>query len=143
MPNLAPERQAAHVDNVKREVAVLKRLRGTLNVVAFHAAYEDDVAIHIVMELCRGGELLHHVTSRPFYGERTVASFMRAVLRTVAQCHSHRILHRDVKPGGCGWGGWVGGWVGLGGSAGGPGGPPCPNAPPSSSPNHPKATLCC
>jgi calcium-dependent protein kinase len=24
---------------------------------------------------------------------------MRAVLRTVAQCHSHHILHRDVKPG--------------------------------------------
>ena len=28
-----------------------------------------------------------------------VASYIRAVLRTVAQCHSHRILHRDVKPG--------------------------------------------
>ncbi len=28
-----------------------------------------------------------------------VASFMRAVLRTLAQCHSHHILHRDVKPG--------------------------------------------
>ena len=25
---------------------------------------------------------------------------MRAVLRTLAQCHSHHILHRDVKPGG-------------------------------------------
>lgn len=24
---------------------------------------------------------------------------MRAVLRTLAQCHAHRILHRDVKPG--------------------------------------------
>ncbi|KAL6761439.1 kinase-like domain-containing protein [Haematococcus lacustris] len=24
---------------------------------------------------------------------------MRAVLRTLAQCHHHRILHRDVKPG--------------------------------------------
>lgn len=24
---------------------------------------------------------------------------MRAVLRTLSQCHSHRILHRDVKPG--------------------------------------------
>jgi calcium-dependent protein kinase len=24
---------------------------------------------------------------------------MRAVLRTLAQCHSHHILHRDVKPG--------------------------------------------
>ena len=28
-----------------------------------------------------------------------VASFMRAVLRTLSQCHSHRILHRDIKPG--------------------------------------------
>lgn len=33
------------------------------------------------------------------YSERTVASFTRAVLRTVAQCHSHHILHRDIKPG--------------------------------------------
>ena len=24
---------------------------------------------------------------------------MREALRTLAQCHSHRILHRDVKPG--------------------------------------------
>ena len=24
---------------------------------------------------------------------------MRSVLRTIAQCHSHHILHRDVKPG--------------------------------------------
>lgn len=24
---------------------------------------------------------------------------MRAVLRTLAQCHHHRILHRDIKPG--------------------------------------------
>jgi serine/threonine protein kinase len=28
-----------------------------------------------------------------------VASYMRAVLRTLAQCHSHHILHRDIKPG--------------------------------------------
>lgn len=24
---------------------------------------------------------------------------MRAVLRTLAQCHTHRVLHRDIKPG--------------------------------------------
>lgn len=24
---------------------------------------------------------------------------MRAVLKTVAQCHAHGILHRDIKPG--------------------------------------------
>ena len=52
-----------------------------------------------LQELCRGGELLHAIAHRPHYSEMTVASFMRAVLRTLAQCHSHRILHRDVKPG--------------------------------------------
>jgi hypothetical protein len=29
-----------------------------------------------------------------------VAGYMRSVLHTLAQCHSHRILHRDIKPGG-------------------------------------------
>ncbi len=32
-------------------------------------------------------------------GAVQVASYMRAVLRTIAQCHHHRILHRDIKPG--------------------------------------------
>ena len=31
--------------------------------------------------------------------ERSVASYMRAVLRTLAQCHAQHILHRDIKPG--------------------------------------------
>jgi hypothetical protein len=42
--------QAAHLDNIKREVAVLARLRGTLNVVHFKRAYEDASHVHIVME---------------------------------------------------------------------------------------------
>ncbi|KAK9804764.1 hypothetical protein WJX72_004008 [[Myrmecia] bisecta] len=98
IPNLSAQKQAVHLDNIKREIAVLKRLRGTLNVAHFKKAYEDDENIHIVMEYCRGGELWHRI-GRRHYSEKTVASFMRAVLRTLAQCHSHRILHRDVKPG--------------------------------------------
>lgn len=48
-PGLAPERQAAHVDNIRREVAVLRRLRGTLNVVALEGAFEVADSVHIVM----------------------------------------------------------------------------------------------
>lgn len=48
-PGLAPERQAAHVENIRREVAVLRRLRGTLNVVALEGAFEDAESVHIVM----------------------------------------------------------------------------------------------
>ena len=99
LPELSPARQAAHIANIQREVAVLQKLRGTLNVVALEGAWEDDAAIHIVMEYCRGGELLHSISSRPHYSEQTVASIMRAVLRTAAQCHAAGILHRDIKPG--------------------------------------------
>lgn len=49
-----------------------------------------------VLELCSGGELVAATKKR--YSERTAASFLRAVLRTVAQCHAKRIIHRDIKP---------------------------------------------
>ena len=54
--------------------------------------------MHIVMELCQGGEL-HHRIGEHHYSERTIASYMRGVLRTLAVMHSHHVLHRDVKPG--------------------------------------------
>jgi calcium-dependent protein kinase len=71
VPNLSIERQAAHLANIKREVSVLYRLRGTLNVVNFKEAWEDDDCVHIVMELCRGGELSHSLAKR-HYSEKTV-----------------------------------------------------------------------
>ena len=49
----AAAKQAQHLDNVKREIKILTRLRGTLSVVHFKGAYEDDQHIHLVMELCR------------------------------------------------------------------------------------------
>lgn len=122
--DVSDKKQERHIGNIRREVAVLRRLRGTLNVAHLKQAYEDDRDVHVVMEFCRGGELWHRIGNK-HYAERTVsnelsgtleqlahtrssvtcsvllqvASFMRAVLRTLSQCHSHRILHRDVKPG--------------------------------------------
>jgi len=76
----------------------MKRMRGVLNVASLEAVYEDDDAVYMVMEYCTGGELVH-VIGETHYTEQTVASFMRATLRTLAQCHSNGILHRDIKPG--------------------------------------------
>ncbi|KAG1666313.1 hypothetical protein FOA52_004795 [Chlamydomonas sp. UWO 241] len=87
-----------HIDSLRREVGVLKALRGTLSVVQMHDVYEDADNVWIVMEWCKGGELWHRAGDR-HYSERTVASFMRSVLRTIAVMHSHNILHRDIKPG--------------------------------------------
>ena len=82
--------------SLRNEVEVMRRLRGTLNVAHLEEAFEDDESVHLVMEHCSGGELLHTLGQK-HYSEDTVSSVMRAVLRTLAQCHSHRVLHLDVK----------------------------------------------
>lgn len=53
------------------QVLILRKLRGTLNVVHLSAAYEDDSHVHIIMEYCRGGELFHKM-GRRHYSEQTV-----------------------------------------------------------------------
>lgn len=96
--DVSERKRMDHVEAIKREVEVLQRLRGCLNVASLEEVYEDDSRVHIIMEYCAGGEL-HHRIGAAHYSERTVASFMRATLRTLAQCHANKILHRDIKPG--------------------------------------------
>lgn len=71
LPGVAPLRQRQHLENISREVAVLRRLRGCLNVVRLVDAFEDDDDAHVVMECCRGGELVHRIGARA-YTEKTV-----------------------------------------------------------------------
>lgn len=96
--NISERKRADHADSIRREVEVMKRLRGFLNVASLEDVYEDDDTVHIIMERCTGGELVHRI-GEAHYTEQTVASFLRATLRTLAQCHANGILHRDVKPG--------------------------------------------
>lgn len=73
IPNLPAIKQQQHLDNIKREVAILRKLRGTLNVVYMEDVFEDDEHVHMVMEVCTGGELLSQISKR-HYSERTVST---------------------------------------------------------------------
>ncbi|CAI5987394.1 unnamed protein product [Closterium sp. NIES-64] len=91
------------VEDVRMEVSVLFRLQGQPNVVRVHSTYEDRRDIHIVMELCSGGELFDEINRRcdemtvP-YSERDAAKLCKAVVRAVHSCHSSGVIHRDLKP---------------------------------------------
>ena len=99
-PAATPARRAAHLGAVRNEAEVLLALRGSLSVAALEAVFEDEDRVLLVMELCTGGMILEAAGTRAAaaYSERAVASVMRAVLQTLAQCHSRGVLHRDVKP---------------------------------------------
>ncbi|KAH9651748.1 calcium-dependent protein kinase 33 [Citrus sinensis] len=85
-------------DDVRREVEVMQYLSGQPNIVQFKAAYEDDQFVHIVMELCVGGELFDRIVARGHYSERSAASVFRVIMNVVNVCHSKGVMHRDLKP---------------------------------------------
>ena len=61
-----------NVDGIKNEIDVLRKLSGSLNVVDFYGAYEDDEHVYFVMELCTGGEILHDIGKGAIYNEEVV-----------------------------------------------------------------------
>ncbi|CAI0429760.1 unnamed protein product [Linum tenue] len=54
---------AIAIEDVRREVKILRALTGHNNLVQFYDAYEDSDNVYIVMELCEGGELLDRILS--------------------------------------------------------------------------------
>ncbi|KAK4492389.1 hypothetical protein RD792_003194 [Penstemon davidsonii] len=91
-------RTAVDIEDVKREVEIMKHMPNHPNIVSLKDTYEDDSAVHIVMELCEGGELFDRIVARGHYTERAAALVMRTILEVVQMCHRNGVMHRDLKP---------------------------------------------
>ncbi|KAK9290095.1 hypothetical protein L1049_008259 [Liquidambar formosana] len=86
------------VEDVRREIQIMYHLAGHPNVISIKGAYEDAVAVHVVMELCAGGELFDRIIKRGHYTERKAAQLARTIVSVVEACHSLGVMHRDLKP---------------------------------------------
>ncbi|CAI0557014.1 unnamed protein product [Linum tenue] len=87
------------VEDVRREVKILKALAGHSNLVQFYDAFEDSDNVYIVMELCVGGELLDRILARGGkYPEDDAKAVMVQILNVVSFCHLQGVVHRDLKP---------------------------------------------
>ncbi|KAL2902031.1 Calcium-dependent protein kinase 13 [Bienertia sinuspersici] len=91
-------RTAVDIDDVRREVAIMKHLPKSSSIVSLKEACEDDNAVHLVMELCEGGELFDRIVARGHYTERAAAAVTRTIVEVVQLCHKHGVIHRDLKP---------------------------------------------
>jgi calcium-dependent protein kinase len=86
------------IEDVKREVHIMHHLSGHENIVELKGVYEDRQSVHLVMELCAGGELFDKIIKRGHYSERAAASLCRTIVKVVQTCHSLGVMHRDLKP---------------------------------------------
>lgn len=86
------------VEDVRREIQIMHHLAGHPNVIQIVGAHEDAVAVHVVMELCAGGELFDRIIQRGHYTERKAAKLAKVIVGVVEACHSLGVMHRDLKP---------------------------------------------
>ncbi|KAF5935483.1 hypothetical protein HYC85_026612 [Camellia sinensis] len=86
------------VRNVKLEIEIMSKLSGHPNVVDLKAVYEDEDYVHLVMELCAGGELFHQLEKHGRFSEYEAQVLFRHLIRVVTYCHEKGIVHRDLKP---------------------------------------------
>ncbi|KAJ6825289.1 calcium-dependent protein kinase 10-like isoform X1 [Iris pallida] len=86
------------VEDVRREIQIMHHLAGHPNVISIKGAYEDAVAVHVVMDVCGGGELFDRIIKKGHYTERKAAELARVIVGVVEACHSLGVMHRDLKP---------------------------------------------
>ncbi|CAI5471113.1 unnamed protein product [Closterium sp. Yama58-4] len=84
--------------DIRHEVAVMEALKGHPHVVKIEDTCEDEEAVHIVMELCSGGDLFDRVKDEGRLKERTAAIACRQLVQALMWCHVSGVVHRDVKP---------------------------------------------
>lgn len=76
-------RTAVDIEDVRREVAIMKHLPKHPNIVSLKDTYEDDKAVHLVMELCEGEELFDRIVARGHYTERAAAAVIKTIVEVI------------------------------------------------------------
>lgn len=85
------------LESLRNELNIMRTLRHP-NIVRFICVHEDEDYLHIVMELCTGGELFDKLIEKSKFMEKEAAQLMKGIFSAVAYCHSKAIVHRDLKP---------------------------------------------
>jgi len=81
-----------------REISILKNI-DHVNIVKLEGVIREETKLYLVFELAQYDlkKLMNLRKGKPMH-PLIAKSFMWQILRGVDLCHSHRILHRDLKP---------------------------------------------
>ncbi|XP_047956950.1 phosphoenolpyruvate carboxylase kinase 2-like [Salvia hispanica] len=80
------------------EPKILHLLSACPSILRLHDVYEDDDYIHLVTDLCDGGDLFDRISSGDRLSEPDAAAILRQLMAAVSFCHRMGVAHRDIKP---------------------------------------------
>lgn len=103
LPNL---RQVSISDALlTNEILVMRKIVENVsphpNVIDLYDVYEDSNGVHLVLELCSGGELFDRIVAQERYTEAEAAAVIHQIAGGLEAIHRANIVHRDLKPENC------------------------------------------
>ncbi|CAI8607096.1 unnamed protein product [Vicia faba] len=109
MMNFSTMRQVSVSDALlTNEILVMRRIvenvSPNLNVIDLYDVYdvyEDTNGVHLVLELCSGGELFDRIVAQDKYSETEAATVVHQIIAGLEAIHKANIIYRDLKPENC------------------------------------------
>lgn len=101
MKTISKAKSNLSIDVLEQEIRNMKKLDHP-NVIKLLEYYDDALNIYIVMENADGGELLKVIEDNykngRYVNERWAMEIFKQVLEALIYCHSHGVMHKDLKP---------------------------------------------
>ncbi|KAF6147891.1 hypothetical protein GIB67_014471 [Kingdonia uniflora] len=86
------------MEDLHREIQIMNHLSEHPNIARIKGAYEDQMAVYIVKELCTGSDFFDRIVEKGHYNEKKAAQLIKIIVEVVEYCHSLGVIHRDIRP---------------------------------------------
>ena len=97
-------RRQLDTTSMEQEVSLLQSLDHPYIVQLVDVFWQAGIAMYLVMELIKGGDLFDRIVAQQRYSEGDARKVMRRLLSAVYYLHETKhIVHRDLKVSACHW----------------------------------------
>ncbi|XP_047575090.1 serine/threonine-protein kinase SIK1 isoform X2 [Lutra lutra] len=87
---------SSNLEKIYREVQIMKLLNHP-HIIKLYQVMETKDMLYIVTEFAKNGEMFDYLTSNGHLSENEARKKFWQILSAVEYCHSHHIVHRDLK----------------------------------------------
>eukprot|EP00826_Nyctotherus_ovalis_P003267 TRINITY_DN10663_c0_g1_i1.p2 TRINITY_DN10663_c0_g1~~TRINITY_DN10663_c0_g1_i1.p2 ORF type:complete len:165 (-),score=38.83 TRINITY_DN10663_c0_g1_i1:612-1106(-) len=79
------------------ECSILKEINHPF-IIKLHYAIQTPDYLHLVIDLCEGGDLSMHITDRQMFEEQEAKFYVAELILAIEYLHAKNIIYRDLKP---------------------------------------------